>query len=117
MVLGILSLAAFVGLASALANQLAFVVQAKLYHKTPIELSYSVRISQHLRWNGIYPHTFTSSDNDGSFFQGLSCRGRHFSRTASYRTSCAKGRPLLDDLLVSDLVNSLLYLVRRDDEE
>ena len=42
LIFGILSLAAFAGLASALANQLGFVVQGRLYHKTPVEISYSV---------------------------------------------------------------------------
>ncbi len=42
MTLAILSLAAFAGQASSLANQLAFEVQGKVYRKTPLEMSYSV---------------------------------------------------------------------------
>lgn len=40
--LAILCLAAFSGTAGALAGQLAFAVQAKVYKKTTLELSYSV---------------------------------------------------------------------------
>lgn len=38
----IVSLASFIGIAQALANQSGFISQAKLYGKTPVELSYSV---------------------------------------------------------------------------
>jgi len=41
-ILAILCLSAFSGLTSALANQLGFIAQAKLYEKTLVQLSYSV---------------------------------------------------------------------------
>ena len=41
-ILVILSLASFAGSASALANQLGLFPQAKVYHKTPVEASYTV---------------------------------------------------------------------------
>jgi hypothetical protein len=40
--LGIISFASFVGLAQQLANQAGFFPQAVLYHREPVELSYSV---------------------------------------------------------------------------
>jgi hypothetical protein len=40
--LAIVSLASFIGLAQALANQSGFFVQGAVYHKTPVEMSYSV---------------------------------------------------------------------------
>ena len=40
--LGIISFASFVGLAQSLANQSGFFPQALLYHKEPVQLSYSV---------------------------------------------------------------------------
>lgn len=38
----IISLASFVGIGQAVANQAGFPVQAKVYEKTPLQLSYSV---------------------------------------------------------------------------
>lgn len=40
--LTIVSLSSFIGITQALANQSGFFAQAKVYHKPPIELSYSV---------------------------------------------------------------------------
>ena len=42
--LSIVSLAAFIGITQALANQSGFFAQAKVYHKTPVQISYSVGI-------------------------------------------------------------------------
>ncbi|KAL9617545.1 MAG: hypothetical protein Q9160_007662 [Pyrenula sp. 1 TL-2023] len=42
LILAVVSLAGFIGLAQALANQAGFFLQAELYHKTPVEISYSV---------------------------------------------------------------------------
>ena len=41
--LAIVSLASFIGIAQALTNQSGFFVQGALYHKTAVQLSYSVR--------------------------------------------------------------------------
>ena len=49
MTLFIISLASFVGIGQAVANQAGFPVQAKVYEKTPLQLSYSVsRYDWHL---------------------------------------------------------------------
>lgn len=42
MTLFIISLASFIGIEHALANQAGFPLQAELYKKTPLEISYSV---------------------------------------------------------------------------
>ena len=42
--LGIISFASFIGLSQSLANQSGFFPQALLYHKKPVQLSYSVDI-------------------------------------------------------------------------
>lgn len=42
MTLFIISLASFIGIGQALANQAGFPIQAKLYGKTPLQVSYSV---------------------------------------------------------------------------
>lgn len=42
LILSIVSLAAFIGIAQALANQFGLFAQAAVYHKTPVEISYSV---------------------------------------------------------------------------
>lgn len=42
-ILAIISLSAFIGLAQSLAVQAGFFIQADLYHKTPVEISYAVR--------------------------------------------------------------------------
>lgn len=41
-VLSIVSLASFIGIAQSLANQSGFFVQGAVYHKTAVQLSYSV---------------------------------------------------------------------------
>lgn len=41
-ILGIVSMSAFIGVAQALANQSGFFVQAEVYHKSPVQLTYSV---------------------------------------------------------------------------
>ena len=42
MTIAIVTLSAFIAIAEATANQTGFVFQAKLYHKTPVEISYGV---------------------------------------------------------------------------
>lgn len=46
LILTTVSLAAFIGLAQALSTQAGFFLQAELYHKTPVEISYSARATQ-----------------------------------------------------------------------
>lgn len=41
-ILGLISLSSFIGVAQALANQSGFFIQAEVYHKTPVQMSYSV---------------------------------------------------------------------------
>lgn len=41
-ILALVSLSSFIGVAQALANQSGLFVQAELYHKTPVQMSYSV---------------------------------------------------------------------------
>ncbi len=41
-ILAIVSLSGFIGIAQATANQGGFLFQAALYHKTPVEISYGV---------------------------------------------------------------------------
>lgn len=42
LILGIVSLSAFIGVAQALTNQSGFFVQAEVYHKSPLQLTYLV---------------------------------------------------------------------------
>lgn len=42
LILALVSLSSFIGVAQALANQSGFFVQASLYHKSPMQMSYSV---------------------------------------------------------------------------
>ena len=48
----IVSLSAFVGTASSLANQLSFGAQSKVYDKTLVQMSYSVRIPSQYPYHG-----------------------------------------------------------------